>query len=95
MNKILKKLLAPSPLKGWLVFGAALAITFGLGILVTSVLQHRQESLAPLKLVSPVADQEPDSAKWGKNFPQEYQTWLKTALGGERTRYGGPEPFSY
>ena len=37
---------------------------------------------------------EPDSAKWGVDFPNEYSTFLKTADNATRTKYGGSEKFS-
>ena len=37
---------------------------------------------------------EPDSAKWGINFPNQYSTLLKTETNNTRTTYGGSEPFS-
>lgn len=37
---------------------------------------------------------EPDSAKWGLNFPNQYSTFLLTKTNSARTRYGGSLPFS-
>jgi nitrite reductase (cytochrome c-552) len=44
--------------------------------------------------LSEIATLEPDSAKWGVNFPNEYSTFLKTADNATRTKYGGSEKFS-
>ncbi len=41
-----------------------------------------------------VATQEPDSAQWGLNFPNEYSTFLLTTTNNTRTAYGGSEPYS-
>jgi nitrite reductase (cytochrome c-552) len=40
-----------------------------------------------------IAAQEPDSSKWGLNFPNEYSTLMKTQSNNTRTTYGGSEPF--
>ncbi len=41
-----------------------------------------------------VALMEPDSSKWGQNFPNQYATFLMTEANNTRTTYGGSEPFS-
>lgn len=85
----------PSPWKGWVTFIVVAAVTFGLGMLSASILERRHEAMKPLEIINPVADLEPDSAQWGKNFPREYQAWLRTAEMGPSTKYGGPQPFSW
>jgi nitrite reductase (cytochrome c-552) len=47
--------------------------------------------IEPLTVVAPM---EPDSSKWGVNFPNQYTTFLKTAENNNRTAFGGSEPFS-
>jgi nitrite reductase (cytochrome c-552) len=42
-----------------------------------------------------IAPMEPDSAKWGVNFPNEYSTFLKTATNNTDTTYGGSSKFSW
>ena len=42
-----------------------------------------------------IASMEPDSSKWGINFPNEYATLLKTADNNTPTTYGGSEKFSH
>ncbi len=37
---------------------------------------------------------EPNSEKWGVNYPNQYSTLLKTETNNTRTTYGGSEPFS-
>src|SRR5574340_1286061 len=39
-----------------------------------------------------IAAMEPDSAKWGINFANQYTTLLKTETNNTRTTYGGSEP---
>jgi nitrite reductase (cytochrome c-552) len=80
---------------GWLTFAAALAVTFTLGILVAAVIERRKESNQAPRLIVPVSQFDGDNAKWGKNFPREYESWLATAQGGSRTKYGGPVDFSH
>lgn len=42
-----------------------------------------------------IAAMEPDSSKWGLNYPNQYSTLLKTKENNIRTTYGGSEPFSH
>ena len=48
--------------------------------------------VTPITEISPM---EPDSSKWGINFPNQYATLLKTETNNTRTVYGGSEPFSH
>jgi nitrite reductase (cytochrome c-552) len=47
--------------------------------------------VTPLTEVAPI---EPDSAKWGVNFPNQYSSFLKTETNNTRTTYGGSVPYS-
>jgi nitrite reductase (cytochrome c-552) len=42
-----------------------------------------------------IASMEPDSAKWGVNFPNEYSSFLKTKDYKTDTKYGGSSKFSH
>jgi nitrite reductase (cytochrome c-552) len=41
-----------------------------------------------------IAPMEPDSSKWGVNFPNEYSSFIKTETNNTRTTYGGSDPYS-
>jgi nitrite reductase (cytochrome c-552) len=52
---------------------------------------------APVRGVLPlveIAQMEPDSSKWGINFPNEYSTFLLTEKNNKKTEFGGSEKFS-
>ena len=52
---------------------------------------------APVRGVLPlveIAQMEPDSSKWGINFPNEYSTFLLTEKNNTKTEFGGSEKFS-
>lgn len=65
--------------------GAAL-ITF---VLVT-VVEHKEEARNPFFRVVELNDDIEDPAVWGRNFPLQYDGYLKT-VDQQRTRYGGSE----
>lgn len=81
--------------KGLVVFGVMLLATFALVLLLASILQHRSEAAQAPQLLVPMSEDETDPAKWGENFPQQYDGWKATAEMGEETKYGGPRHFSW
>lgn len=80
--------------RGWLRFGsvvalAVIATVFGLALLV-NIFQRKQEARNPFFRVVELTDDTVDPAVWGKNFPLQYDDYLKTT-DQVRTRYGGSE----
>ena len=65
---------------------AALVIT----ALLVSIFQRQQESLNPFYRVVELDDETIDPAIWGRNFPQQYDSYRRT-VDQVRTRYGGSE----
>ncbi|MBI2298488.1 MAG: ammonia-forming cytochrome c nitrite reductase subunit c552 [Armatimonadetes bacterium] len=66
------------------------AATFGLTALLLNISGHKQEEKNPFYRVVELTDETEDPAVWGKNFPQQYDGYLKTAE-MRRTRFGGSE----
>jgi nitrite reductase (cytochrome c-552) len=76
----------------WLVAaaaGAALA-TLGIAALLTNIFQRKQEARNPFYRVVELNDTITDASVWGKNFPLQYDGYLRT-VDQVRTRYGGSE----
>jgi len=57
------------------------------GLLVT-ILQRKQEAKDPYLRFVNVKDNTTDPAEWGKNWPREYEGYLRT-VNPSRTKYGG------
>jgi len=68
---------------------AAAAVFLVTGLLIT-IYQHKQESRSPFFRVVDLDDNTTDPAVWGKNFPQQYDTYQRT-VDMVRTRHGGSE----
>jgi nitrite reductase (cytochrome c-552) len=68
---------------------AALAAVGGVALLV-NIMEHKQEARNPFFRVVELTDETEDPAIWGKNFPLQYDGYLKT-VDQVRTRYGGSE----
>ena len=68
---------------------AILATVLGLSLLL-NIFQRKQEARNPFFRVVELTDDTVDPAIWGKNFPLQYDDYLKTT-DQVRTRYGGSE----
>ena len=74
---------------GLAVAGASLVAVAGLALLV-NIMEHKQEAKNPFFRVVELTDDTEDPAVWGKNFPLQYDAYLKT-VDQVRTRYGGSD----
>jgi len=72
-----------------LVALVVLATVLGLALLV-NIFQRKQEARNPFFRVVELTDDTVDPSVWGKNFPLQYDDYLKTT-DQVRTRYGGSE----
>jgi nitrite reductase (cytochrome c-552) len=73
----------------------AIAATAALGAaavtaLLVSIMERKQEAKNPFFRVVELDDATEDPAVWGKNFPLQYDAYLRT-VDQKRTRYGGSE----
>lgn len=89
------KPLHPRRWAGPVIFLLAAAVVVLLGLLATSIMERRWESQRPSMVLQPIADWEPDNAVWGRNYPNEYDSYLRTRLTGEKTKYGGSSQKDY
>src|SRR5688500_14949528 len=69
--------------------GAFLAAIAGVALL-TNIMERKQEARNPFFRVVELTDDTDDPAVWGKNFPLQYDGYIRTA-DQVRTRYGGSE----
>jgi nitrite reductase (cytochrome c-552) len=73
-------------LVAFIAFGATI-----LGVaLLTNIFERKQEARNPFFRVVELTDDTVDPAIWGKNFPLQYDSYMRTA-DQVRTRYGGSE----
>ena len=64
------------------------AITAGIAWLLTTIFAHKQDARNPYVRFVDVTEETTDPAPWGKNWPREYDTYLKTAS-VTKTKFGG------
>ncbi|MDX9720906.1 MAG: ammonia-forming cytochrome c nitrite reductase subunit c552 [Myxococcota bacterium] len=79
----------------WLVFVGCLLASFGVGMLVVSIMERRWETIQPQMVLQPVAEWESDSSLWGVNYPREYESFLETQRSDSLTKFGGSFPRDY
>ena len=74
------------------------AIIVILTVALVGTLFYLRNQTAQTRGVEPIVEisaMEPDSSKWGINFPNQYATLLMTEKNNTRTKYNGSEPFSH
>jgi len=70
------------------IFAGLTAVLAGLLI---NILQRKQEAKNPYLRFVNVTDDTTDPAEWGKNWPREYDSYMRT-VNPTRTKYGGGSP---
>jgi nitrite reductase (cytochrome c-552) len=89
-NRMAKRFLGGNVLKfGLAVAIASLVAVAGLALLV-NIMEHKQEAKNPFFRVVELTDDTEDPVVWGKNFPLQYDAYLKT-VDQVRTKYGGSD----
>ncbi|HKA90968.1 MAG TPA: ammonia-forming cytochrome c nitrite reductase subunit c552 [Haliangiales bacterium] len=71
-----------------LLLAGVAAATAGATALLVSIFERKAEERSPYVRVVDVGEDDTDPAKWGKNWPAEYDSYLRTAI-TTRTRFGG------
>jgi nitrite reductase (cytochrome c-552) len=64
--------------------------TVGVMALYHNVSDHKEEARHDVLRLAPIDETTTDPKEWGKSFPREYDTYLRT-VDIERTHYGGSE----
>ncbi|HEX7289137.1 MAG TPA: ammonia-forming cytochrome c nitrite reductase subunit c552, partial [Candidatus Angelobacter sp.] len=68
---------------------AAIAV-FAITALLINIFERKQEARNPFYRVVELNDTVSDPAVWGKNFPMQYDLYMRT-VDQQRTKYGGSE----
>src|SRR5688572_491690 len=65
-------------------------VTIAVAALLVNIFERKQEARNPFYRVAELTDTTEDPAVWGRNFPMQYDQYLKT-VDQVRTRFGGSE----
>jgi nitrite reductase (cytochrome c-552) len=69
---------------------ASAVATLGVAALLVNIVERKQEARNPFYRVVELTDTTEDPAVWGKNFPLQYDGYIRT-VDQVRTRFGGSE----
>ena len=75
--------------------GAMIVIVVLLGLLAVSIMERRWEAQRPVLVAQPLNEWEPNNAAWGRSYPFEYESYLRTRITDTKTKYGGSYPRDY
>jgi len=75
--------------RNWLLFIATVIIVFFLGLLASSIVERRGETAYVYKPQVKINEWEPRNEVWGKNYPREYQSYMKNSESDFRSKYNG------
>jgi len=84
-----------TPWMGILIVILVAVIVVLLGLIAVSVMERRWEAQRPALVLKPITEWEPDNSKWGQNYPQEYDSYLKARITDTKTKFGGAFPRDY
>ncbi|MFO7850834.1 MAG: ammonia-forming cytochrome c nitrite reductase [Bacteroidota bacterium] len=88
MTSIQEKI-SKKPWLGWAIFIVTVIVVFLLGLLASSIMERRAEAQFAYTPQVALSEFEPRNEEWGKNFPREYQSYLKTADTSFASKYNG------
>lgn len=69
-------------------FGLAVVVAIGMAALLVNIFERKSEARRAYVVLQEVKETDTDPAKWGVNWPKEYDSYKQTAQ-STRTRFGG------
>ena len=72
----------------WLLVAVVAVVAAGVTALLMNISERKAEQRRPFIRVVEVTDNDTDPAKWGRNWPAQYDSYRRTAL-QTKTRFGG------
>jgi nitrite reductase (cytochrome c-552) len=75
--------------KYWILFLVTMVVVFVVGMLTTSIMERKAETVTKLQPVTNIAKGESRNEVWGENYPREYETYLGTLDTNFKSKHGG------
>jgi nitrite reductase (cytochrome c-552) len=85
-------------LPGWaggLIILLIAAVVAVLGLLATSITERKWEAQQPILVSQNIGQFESDNAKWGADYPREFDAYKKMNIDTTKTKHGGGTPRDY
>ncbi|PKQ65579.1 ammonia-forming cytochrome c nitrite reductase subunit c552 [Labilibaculum filiforme] len=87
--KPIQESVGKKPMLGWAIFLITLVVVFLLGLLASSIMERRAESVFAYTPQVKHDQWEPRNEVWGENFPREFETYYETSDTSFRSKYNG------
>ncbi|GJL77427.1 MAG: cytochrome C nitrite reductase [Nitrospinaceae bacterium] len=75
-------------------FILGVGLMWGIGALLINIQERKAEAKIPFQKVVEIGENELEPSVWGKNFPHQYDTFIKTEDSSIGTPFGGSVPYS-
>ncbi len=79
----------------WAFFGGTLIVVFIVGLIATSIVERRVESIQKIQVIRTIADWEPRNEVWGENYPRQYETYRMMLDTNFASKHGGSKKIDY
>ena len=93
--KSINEMIKTKPWLAWVLFLVTVVVVFLVGLLASSIVERRGESVYTLQMIKPIPEWEPRNEVWGENFPREYESYLKTLDTDFASKHGGSVMYDY
>ena len=77
------------PWLGWIIFIVTIVVVFVMGLLASSIIERRAETVFAYTPQVEYDQFEPRNEVWGQNFPREFQSYMQTLDTSYRSKYSG------
>lgn len=77
------------PWLGWIIFLVTIVVVFVMGLLASSIIERRAETVFAYTPQVEYDQFEPRNEVWGQNFPREFQSYMQTLDTSYRSKYSG------
>lgn len=87
--KPIHELIKDKPWLGGLLLAGTIGVGVGVGLLLTSVSTRKAEARFAYSTQTNIGENESRSEVWGKSFPLQYESWLRTSDTSFASKHGG------
>lgn len=87
--KSIQHIIKEKPWAGWVLFFVTMCLVFLLGLLASSITERRAEAVFAYTPQVEHSQWEPRNEIWSKNFPHQYESYMRTADTSFRSKYNG------
>ncbi len=95
MNEMEEQVPKKKSYLNWILFAGSLVVVVIAGVIATSIVERRVESVTRLQVVKEIKEWEPRNEVWGENYPRQYETYRMTLDTNFASKHGGSHTIDY